>query len=125
MQSAVFKIMAADRQASATPIPPPATLDVIGAAKWRELLPELQARGAVSAGDLVALECLCSSWSLWQTAQAQVAKSGLLAITPQGKLESPFLAIARKAQVAVRQWAAELRITPKSRKLGDVVLPRE
>ncbi len=122
MQSAVLNYLAAERQAVAVPPPmPPApgTLDPAGAAKWRDLVPILQGRGNVSAGDLTALECLCAAWQLWRAAQAQIADGGLVA---DGK-ENPFLGIARKAQVAVRQWAAELRLTPKSRKQDDLNPP--
>lgn len=120
MRSAVLNYLADDREAVAVPtLPPPSTLDSTGAAKWRDLVPILQGRGNVSAGDLTALECLCAAWSLWQDAQAQVADGGLVA---NGK-ENPVLGVSRKAQVAIRQWAAELRLTPKSRKEDDLNPP--
>ena len=63
--------------------PPPGTLDPTGAAKWRDLVPILQGRGNVSAGDLTALECLFAAWQLWRAAQAQIADGGL--VGRQGK----------------------------------------
>ncbi len=124
MQSAVLKLLAAERQAAAVPIPPPPSLDDAAAEKWSEVLPILQARGDVSQGDLDCLSLYCSSWSLWTAAQQQVASLGVVIKTVAGfPAENPYLGIARKAQVALRQWAAELKLTPKSRKLADAVLP--
>ena len=123
MQSAVLKLLAAERQAAAVPIPPPAMLDAVGGREVGGGATGLQARGNVGHGDLTALECLCSSWSLWLSAQAKVAELGMVTITPTGKVENPYLGIARKAQVAIRQWASELKLTPKSRKLAENVVP--
>ncbi len=124
MQSEVLKILAAERQADAVPIPPPPTLDTAAAEKWREVLPILQSRGDVCQGDLDALALYASAWSLWTAAQAQVAALGLVCKSPAGfPVENPYLGIGRKAQVALRQWAAELKLTPKSRKGADAVLP--
>ena len=124
MQSAVLKLLAAERQADAVPIPPPASLDEPAAAKWVEVLPILQAREDVSQGDLDALALYCSAWSQWTAAQAQVATLGMVVKSAAGfAQENPYLGIARKAQVALRQWAAELKLTPKSRKQADAVVP--
>ncbi len=124
MQSAVLKLLASERQAAAAPILPPASLDAVAAAKWVEVAPILQARGDVGQGDLDALELYCSAWSQWTAAQTQVATLGMVVKTPAGfPAENPYLGIARKAQIALRQWAAELKLTPKSRKLADAVLP--
>jgi P27 family predicted phage terminase small subunit len=124
MQSAVLKLLAQERQAAAVPIPPPTSLDAVAAGKWREVVLILQARGDVGQGDLDALAAYCVAWSQWTTAQAQVATLGMVVKTPAGfASENPYLGIARKAQIALRQWGGELKLTPKSRKQADVVVP--
>lgn len=96
---------------------PPEHLDAQAAKKWRELLPVLHARGdAGQPGTLDALACYCSAWSRWLLASAEVDRLGLVIKSPQGfAVGNPFLAVAEKAQRQVRQWGAELKITPKSR----------
>ena len=124
MQSAVLKLLAAERQAAAVPIPPPPSLDAAAAEKWKEILLLLQGRGDVSQGDLDALAVYASAWSTWQTASAKVAEMGLICKSAAGfAQENPFLTIRRKAEITLRQFGQELRLTPKSRKLADAVLP--
>jgi P27 family predicted phage terminase small subunit len=96
---------------------PPEHLDEQGRAKWLDVLAILQGRDDLDAGTLDALACYCSAWSTWILAEAQVKTVGLVVKSPAGfAIENPYLGVARKAQVAMRQWAAELRLTPKSRK---------
>ena len=73
-------------------ITPPKHLDKIGRAKWRELLPTLPDQ---EQGTLDALEQYAVAWSRWQQATDDDDK----------------LRWSR----CCRQWAAELRLSPRSR----------
>ena len=74
---------------------PPKHLCKIGRAKWRELLPILEARGDVDQGVLDLLSCYCQAWSRWLQAEDDQDRIRWLR--------------------AIRQLAGELRLTPKSR----------
>ena len=94
---------------------PPDVLDECGRAKWSEILPALLARGDVDQGTLDALTCYCGAWSQWVEAGEHLRTEGAIVATPQGKFPSPWCAIQKAAQVALRQWANELRLTPRTR----------
>jgi len=97
--------------------PPPKHLDAIAAEKWREILPLLEARGDVDQGSLDAAAAYCVSWATWTEAQKMVDRLGTVVKTAAGlPAVSPYVTIAEKAQRQMRQWLAELRLTPKSRK---------
>lgn len=74
---------------------PPKHLCKIGRAKWREILPIFETRGDVDQGTLDALEQYVVAWSRWQQADDD-----------DGKL---------RWSRCCRQWAAELRLSPRSR----------
>jgi P27 family predicted phage terminase small subunit len=97
---------------------PPKHLDAVAVRKFRAVCDILDARGEdLDAGTLDAVAAYASAWSLWIAASQQVAELGPVVRSSTGTAqESPYLAVARKAQVALRQWAAELKLTPKSRK---------
>jgi P27 family predicted phage terminase small subunit len=96
----------------------PAHLDDQAQAKWAEVHAILEARGEpLDAGTLDALTSYASSWSQWLSASEQVKAIGLICKSPNGfPVENLYVGVARKAQVAVRQWAAELLLTPRGRK---------
>jgi P27 family predicted phage terminase small subunit len=94
----------------------PLNLDDEGRRKWGEVYPILESRGDVDQGTLDALTAYCSAWSQWLAAEAQVKTLGAVVKSAAGfAQENPFLTVARKAQTAMRQWAGELRLTPKAR----------
>ena len=89
---------------------PPAHLDDEARRKWKEVLPILEARGDIDQGTADALACYCSAWSQWAAAEAQVKTLGLIVRSAAGVAqENPYLTVARKAQVAMRQWLDKLR----------------
>lgn len=94
---------------------PPDHLDECAAAKWLEVAPLLVERGDVDQGTQDALAAYCGAWSQWLEATNKVKTEGAVVRTPQGAFASPWVGIAKAAQVALRQWAGELRITPKSK----------
>ena len=92
---------------------PPKHLDKIAAKKWREILPQL---ADIEPGTLDALTAYCSAWSRWVDAESKVQALGPVVKSPQGfPVPNPFGAIAAQAQRQLRQWAGELKLTPKSR----------
>jgi len=96
--------------------PPPQHLDEQSRAKWSELLPILERRGDVDGGTMDALSCYCSAWSRWTAAEAKVSELGTVVKSPAGfPVANPYVSIAAAAQRQMRQWALELRLTPKSR----------
>ena len=100
-----------------TPSPaPPAHLDQQAAAKWSELLPILETRGDLDAGTLDALACYCVAYSQWKAATAKVDELGQVIKSAAGfAVVSPYVQVAAAAQRQMRQWAAELKLTPKAR----------
>jgi P27 family predicted phage terminase small subunit len=95
---------------------PPKNLDDAAKAKWAEVYPILRGRGDVDQGTLDALAAYCSAWSRWTAAEQQVSALGPVVKSPAGfAVPNPFVAIAASAQRQLRQWAAELKLTPKTR----------
>ncbi len=98
----------------------PEHLDKPAHMKWGEVYPLLAARGDMDQGTADALSAYCSAWSQWVQAEAQVKVLGLVVKSPAGfATENPFLTVARTAQVAMRQWLTELRLTPKAKGKGE------
>ena len=88
----------------------PAHLDDEARRKWAQVFPVLEARGDIDQGTADALAAYCVAWSQWMAAQAQVQTLGLVVKSAGGfAQENPYLGIARKAQVAMRQWLDKLR----------------
>ncbi len=91
----------------------PKHLDETAAKKWREMLPTLADQ---EPGSLDALAAYCSAWSRWTAAEAKVQELGPVVKSPQGfPVQNPYVAIAAQAQRQMRQWASELKLTPKSK----------
>lgn len=96
---------------------PPEHLDDQAAAKWAEVVAILEDRGdALDAGTLDAATAYASAYSRWRAAEKKVQELGAVVKSPAGfAVENPYVGIARKAEIAMRQWAGELRLTPKTR----------
>lgn len=74
---------------------PPAHLDKIAKAKWREIEPLLEEFDDAIA-DLLAL--YCSAWSRWKEADAKVQELGSVIKSPSGyPVQNPYLAIVNKS----------------------------
>jgi P27 family predicted phage terminase small subunit len=94
----------------------PEHLDAQANAKWDQLVLSLRERGQIDAGTLDALSCYCSAWSRWIAAEGQVNALGTVVKSPAGfPVPNPYVAIAAAAQRQMRQWAAELKLTPRAR----------
>ena len=95
---------------------PPKTLDASGRRKWAELLPILESRGNVDAAILNGLTAYCTAWAQWEAATAKVVELGPVVKSPAGfAVVSPYVAVAAQAERRLRQWATELKLTPKTR----------
>lgn len=91
----------------------PAHLDAVAVAKWTELFEFLP---DTNQGTLDALAAYCQAWSRWTAAEAKIVELGAVVKSPQGfPVANPYVAIGAAAQRQMRQWGAELRLTPKSR----------
>jgi len=98
-------------------VSPPAHLDPVAAEKFTEVYPILESRGDIDQGTLDGLACYCQAFSRWTTAEAEVSKLGTVVKSPAGfPVANPYINIAAAAQRQLRQWSAELKLTPRSRK---------
>jgi P27 family predicted phage terminase small subunit len=95
----------------------PEHLDDQAKAKWAQVVGILDERGEpLDAGTLDAAAAYCVAWSQWTAAQAKVAELGTVIKTPSGiAAVSPYVGVAAQAERRLRQWATELRLTPKAR----------
>ncbi len=92
---------------------PPEHLDPTAVAKWRELAPMLD---TAQPGVADALAAYCMAWSRWTAAEGKVSELGAVVKSAAGfAMANPYVAIAAAASRQLRQWAAELQITPKTR----------
>jgi P27 family predicted phage terminase small subunit len=92
---------------------PPRHLDPDAQAKWKEIVAHLPDQ---EQGTLDALAAYCQAWSRMVAAEARVAELGAVVKSPQGfPAVNPYLSVLQQERRAVRQWAAELKLTPKSR----------
>lgn len=95
---------------------PPEHLDAAAVAKWRELLPILESRGDLDQGTLDALAAYATAWSRWLAAEIKVSELGAVVKSAAGfAIANPYVAIAAASQRQLRQWATELKLTPKAR----------
>jgi P27 family predicted phage terminase small subunit len=92
---------------------PPEHLAAAARAKWGETLPAL---ADIEPGTLDALATYCAAWSRMIEAEAKVRELGPVVKSPQGfPVVNPYLAVLQQERRACRQWAEELKLTPKSR----------
>jgi P27 family predicted phage terminase small subunit len=85
-------------------------------AEWQRLAPMLRLGRHITEADRGALVAVCLEWARYLDAMAQVAKSGMVVLTPSGwPMTNPYLTIATRAlSGCVRLWP-ELGLTPSSR----------
>jgi P27 family predicted phage terminase small subunit len=97
--------------------PPPEVAGVPrAAAEWRRLAPMLREGRQITEADRGALMALCLEWARYLEAVVEVAKQGLIVLSPNNyPMPNPYIAIATKAlQGCSRLWP-ELGLTPSSR----------
>ena len=98
--------------------PPPAHLDDQARAKWAEAYPLVADRAEPDQGTLDALAAYCMAYSRWADAESNISQiGGTVVKSPAGfAIPNPYLAVAAAAQRQMRQWGAELGLTPAARK---------
>ncbi len=91
----------------------PEHLDETARRKWKEIIPQLPDLGP---GTLDAASAYCQAFSRWTQAEAEIQRIGAVVRSSGGTAAvSPFVTVAAQAQRQMRQWANELKLTPKSR----------
>ena len=96
--------------------PAPKQLDGPARAKWAEVMPVLQGRGAVDQGTADALTAYCLAWARYAAAETALREHGPIVKSPSGyPIQNPWLAVANKAEEQLRKWAGELGLTPASK----------
>jgi P27 family predicted phage terminase small subunit len=98
---------------------PPEHLDDEARRKWAEVYPILESRGDLDAVILDGLTAYCTAWSQWKAATVKVDELGSVIKSAGGfAIVSPFVTVAAQAERRLRQWAGELKLTPKSKAKG-------
>jgi P27 family predicted phage terminase small subunit len=103
----------------------PSWLPEPGKAEWRRVLPLLLERGILSRADLSTVASYCAAFGTVQQCQEILNREGLVVEGAQGSKGHPASQIQHRAQSQMRQYAAELGLTPVSRSRAAVVDRRE
>lgn len=83
---------------------------------WPAVAKQLHDAGLLTAIDVTALALYCESFARWKDANARIVKYGTVVKSPNGyPIQSPYLAIANKAQEQMTKLLAEFGMTPSSR----------
>jgi P27 family predicted phage terminase small subunit len=104
---------------------PPVWLPEPGKAEWRRVVPLLTERNILSKADLSALASYCVAFGQVQMCQEILNTEGLVIDSSQGRRGHPAAQVQHRAQSQMRQYAAELGLTPVSRSRAAVVDRRE
>jgi P27 family predicted phage terminase small subunit len=99
----------------------PAWLSDEGKAEWRRVVPLLMARSILSRADLSTMASYCAAFGQVQQCQRLLNTEGLIVEGTQGAKGHPAAQIMHRAQSQMRQYAAELGLTPVSRSRAAVV----
>ena len=96
---------------------PPEHLNSEAKAKWLEIFGIIRGRdGDVDQAVQDGITAYAVAWSQWITSTAKVNELGLVVRSAAGFATiSPYAIAAAQAERRMRQWAAELRLTPKAR----------
>jgi P27 family predicted phage terminase small subunit len=110
----------ADLGARSTPRAP-GWLSDAAKAEWRRVLPLLMERSILSRADLSVLASYCAAFGQVQDCQKILNDEGLVVEGKLGTKGHPAAQIQHRAQSQMRQYAAELGLTPVSRSRAAVV----
>jgi P27 family predicted phage terminase small subunit len=103
----------------------PSWLPEPGKAEWRRVLPLLMARSILSRADLSVLASYCAAFGQVQQCQEILNAKGLVDEGKLGTRGHPAAQIQHRAMSQLRQYAAELGLTPVSRSRAGVVDRKE
>lgn len=95
---------------------PPAWLDREARALWKEIGPELERLGLLTAVDGPAFAMLLTHYVLAVKAARRIKKDGILSVDEQGVTRKhPASQIVRDHSAAFRQYVAEFGLSPAAR----------
>jgi len=105
----------------------PRHLTGLARGEWRRLEPQLRAAGVLTVADRATLAAYCREYQRWVDAEAAIAKTGgEVTTTDAGNMiQNPWLAVANKALVLMRGFAADLGISPASRSRVAAAVPED
>lgn len=99
----------------------PAHLGEAAQAKWRELLPLLQAVKVMTQADVEALARYCDTWEWWLATRAKLKAEGdtYPILNDAGEVkyvaQRPEVSIAHKLAVQLRQLEQDFGLNPSAR----------
>lgn len=94
----------------------PRWLPAAAKAEWKRITPILVEMGLLSTADMASLAGYCAAFARWQEAEKELEKDGPVLTAPSGYAQpSPYIAIANKALVLMRSFAADFGLSPSSR----------
>jgi P27 family predicted phage terminase small subunit len=100
---------------------PPADFDDATKKTWRSSLKALRDQGTWQDSDRDALERYCRAVGRARGARTILASEGLIAEGSQGQpVAHPALRIAREAERDAAEYARDLLLTPRSRRIAGV-----
>jgi len=94
----------------------PRDLKGIAKKEWQRLAPTLTEKGLLGDEALATFEAYCVAYDRWKTAEATVAKQGLIFKTKSGNvIQHPCLGIANTAMKLCNRYAAVFMLPVKDR----------
>src|SRR4051812_43062520 len=103
---------------------PPVHLDNEALLEWQRACDELAAAGQLEAADRAVLTLYAETWAVYRDAMRHVLEHGAVIKWPNGTAgPSPFYKVSRECANQLRGLLADLGLTPRSRKPGDIDEP--
>jgi P27 family predicted phage terminase small subunit len=93
----------------------PDHLDAEAKVEWARMCKVLFAQGLLTDMDRAALAAYCQDWSRWVRAERMVLATGEVLKGDNGLYQNPYLAVANRAQLDMRNLLVEFGMTPSSR----------
>lgn len=94
----------------------PEELGGVALKEWKRILPILQNRGIVTAGDRALLCAYCVAWEQWVEGQAKTRRYGSVIVKKDGgAFFSPYFGLTNSAAKTLQRLASELGLSPVSR----------
>src|SRR3972149_967001 len=94
----------------------PAHLGEEAKREWKRVSRDLAGYGLLTRIDRAALALYCEAWGRWVEAEEALRKYGVMIKAPSGfPMQSPYLAIAKKAMEQIRALLSEFGMSPSSR----------
>lgn len=90
----------------------PAGMSPYAAAKWDELVGELQRLELLSPVQGAALEMACEAYSRWREARGIRRAESVLGHNAQGRVRHPAVAVEEAAAKEFMAWCARFGLTP-------------